>query len=1199
MMREKNNYSRMGEKITRGEKIMFKKNTWIAGLLAALAIMFVGCVDPYLEPDEDTAGMIEVTLVDLQALIKDVPAGTILTAAGWQKSVLGGTPFMNCGEPTFTIVDAGGGKKALQVSGYSADWGQGIDVRNIATSSGNTGVGFKSKDKITIKGTAQTGHGGLQLTHGGGSLRFWDWNSDDDGGVFNKTFELTSAYVTEIEKENLPNRPATLRIHYGSGGDRQGVFAIEELVVKGMRPSNFTPPPVDSSYRTPDDGVITLDIEANRFYFYVNLNEISGSDKFAVPGVPPTIDINPSFVKLTYATAGSRPTVVIALTDEQTKRLFKEAKTDNNQLTIEWDIEHTIAGNTYRYSVGNKDAGGASWNAQAPLPNPFTDPKVTTSLPNGVAGDNPNTNAIVFQQMGGVDGDEVSINSIKISWAAPDLLNPGVAFAIPAIKYGDFADQELKTKYIKGTVVKWEQVAVEINGSYTFTDAVLDYPDTEGKPNKKYGRLDTNIANYVVTYKISPNTGYKMDDWTSGMPLYVTNGVDNSSAQPGDISFTFGKYNTSYNHLDQTVKVLVPNTGASKTSLSKFGDNDTAIGSAIASPGFTKWSLVGAQGTISKTTESLANAGSVIEQLNGGIYVSGTNQGSWIGGLDIIIAGAQSKINLTPASRRYRLRVNGFVDGTIPSSGNPQMQLAAADSPWSSFAWANVNTTTGAFSFDYEIPEDYLTLGSGGQTKIRIQANNNDADSKFNDFRVSNILIEDFNVLRIPVKELTLGGIVPVVGEQKASSALTGAPTGTNVSIAWKNGEADHSGRFAADTAYTAVITLRTNGQYSFRPELAPTSGPATVTVTGADNDPADATKPLVTVSVDSTRQVTITATFPKTDAGTKPTATALTVTKPVIDGTLVTTAPTGTGFTSSAVSWYEGASTTALATLKIYGSTAYTAKFTLTVADGYSFKGAVAADFGVSSIASAADGTLTATVAADGRTVDITAVFAATDAPTKLTGISVSITAPVINVTPTTTATPSGTGVDTAAVNITWSPAIPSGGVFNGGVAYTATVTLKATAALYTFNGSAATDVTSGTATTTSVTKGGNDIKDSTATVVFTFPATAAATDINSVAVITLIAPAVDAAPQQTVFVSPSQVGVASVSAEITWKKGTTVITNPAVFDATTGITAEFTLRASPNYKFAGSVSLTGGSGTAVGTPSTAGDTITFVVSY
>jgi len=201
---------------------MFKKNVWVVGLLAVLAIMLMGCVDA-LPPTEGEI----VELVNLQSIIADKPDGVIEDNAAWGK-IFKDTPFQKCGNPTFTIITDGGVKK-LKVDGMTANWGEGLDLYN-DDYEGNSGVGFRAGDEITILGTVNPVGNGLKIGNGSGKAKFDGWTS---GASFEKTYALTQNNIGEIRGAS----PKAVRLSYADpdGDARKGTIIFEQIIVKGLR----------------------------------------------------------------------------------------------------------------------------------------------------------------------------------------------------------------------------------------------------------------------------------------------------------------------------------------------------------------------------------------------------------------------------------------------------------------------------------------------------------------------------------------------------------------------------------------------------------------------------------------------------------------------------------------------------------------------------------------------------------------------------------------------------------------------------------------------------------------------------------------------------------------------------------------------------------------------------------------------------
>jgi hypothetical protein len=321
-------------KFLRGERIMFKKNTWVVGLLIALAIMFVGCVDPIVEEGGE-----EIELVNLQELIKDAPDGLI---SDWGKSIFGGTPFMKCGNLNISIITEGGVKK-LKLDGMTQTWGEGIDIRHAATADGNTGVGYKAGDTIAIKGKVTPANDGLLVNASGGGYA----KVDNLGADFDSSVTLTQDNVTAIKSGN----PQTIRLHYDSGAARIGTIILEQIIITGKRAAGEGPePPPD--FNIPGQGDYTIPA-ATAPDINVDLNTavigmLTPLENFPVG----KIDADKLEVKFDFGTQ----TIFIPFTDAAKATIVNAAK---NGFTFDVTVAGTQGGHL-RWCFGADRAG--SWN---------------------------------------------------------------------------------------------------------------------------------------------------------------------------------------------------------------------------------------------------------------------------------------------------------------------------------------------------------------------------------------------------------------------------------------------------------------------------------------------------------------------------------------------------------------------------------------------------------------------------------------------------------------------------------------------------------------------------------------------------------------------------------------------------------------------------------------------------------------------
>jgi len=328
---------------------MFKKNVWIVGLLAVLAIMLIGCVEALPPPEGE---IVEVTR--LSDIIKDAPLGLIKDDDAWS-AIFADTPFMKCGPATFEIINDGGVKK-LKVYKMINTWGEGLDVRHVPTDSGNSGANYKVGDKITIKGTADP-VGIFFNAKGGAYAKIENWRSTEV--EFDKTITLTADDVGNIKVGN----PQTIRLHYddGQGDSRRGVIIFEEIVVEGMRSAGDTIELPDFSISNVGDynvGVLT-GAAANEVYL-----DLSEAVKF---GLTPDPKAFTAYVTKTNTTTGelyakftaNTQGIFIPFTDEVKAKLQAAAKAQYT-FSVVIDGSTDKAASHVRWCFGQDT--GSGWN---------------------------------------------------------------------------------------------------------------------------------------------------------------------------------------------------------------------------------------------------------------------------------------------------------------------------------------------------------------------------------------------------------------------------------------------------------------------------------------------------------------------------------------------------------------------------------------------------------------------------------------------------------------------------------------------------------------------------------------------------------------------------------------------------------------------------------------------------------------------
>jgi len=243
---------------------MLKKNLWIAGLLVALTIMFVGCIEPEAE---DNSG-VWTTVFNLQDYIKDKPA-QVLNDEKW-KEIFSDTPFTACGslsEMKAEIIVEGGVKK-IKISKMANNWGMGVDIRHASDAGDKVkGAGYKEGDEITFKGTTDMGNGVVVSSKGETATNpIEGWKGEGD---FDKKFTLTKNDVADIKAS-----VKAIRIHAGgdSGPGRQGTLIIEELKIEGKRGSGDND---TISYEIPGTGEYMQPVDDGGFFLDLGLAELS------------------------------------------------------------------------------------------------------------------------------------------------------------------------------------------------------------------------------------------------------------------------------------------------------------------------------------------------------------------------------------------------------------------------------------------------------------------------------------------------------------------------------------------------------------------------------------------------------------------------------------------------------------------------------------------------------------------------------------------------------------------------------------------------------------------------------------------------------------------------------------------------------------------------------------------------------------
>jgi len=666
---------------------MFKKNTWVVGLLMALAIMFVGCVEPIAEEGGE-----EVELVNLQELIKDAPDGLI---SDWGASVFAGTPFMKCGPLDISIITEGGVKK-LKLDGMTQTWGEGLDIRHAATAEGNTGVGYKAGDEIYIKGKTNPANDGLLVNASGGGYA----KVDNLGPDFDSTVTLTQDDVTAIKSGN----PQTIRLHYDSGAARIGTIILEQIIIKGKRAAGEGPePPPDYSVEGSNEGAYNLKalpaVGDGDLYIDLNPAEISILSPL---GHFPVAKINAG------ATGNSPTTGNLTVTfDWNTQGIYIpfDAATKSiisNAAKAGYTIKITVDGSANKYYAsafrfGFTNGEGSNWDVSnlitvAAAATLTTETALTVNLGRTL-------NGIVFQARpsGANEGTPITqgdgpftltINSIKIAITA------NAVNTISSISLGMNAPTAGLKAYTSTSGTGW-------TGAVTWVPALP--ADGKWQPS----------TTYLAKIAITPAAGNVLD--LSNIAV---------SGSPG------GNYST-----------------ATQTIISNyFAVTDIKPVSLTEGTLFDLAAWLPGKSTIGTPLQQAGNPGIAVSA--DGIAVTGRNGGNYEG-FDIMLMDINDQID--PALYNISVEVKGKItlvkdntDDTITKArivlqGTTNAYTWVASSP--DYTAANALAVDDTFTVKGTLPEDYFTSHANANGRaVRIQTG---AGSDRSEFIITSIVVSN------------------------------------------------------------------------------------------------------------------------------------------------------------------------------------------------------------------------------------------------------------------------------------------------------------------------------------------------------------------------------------------------------------------------------------------------------------------------
>jgi len=418
---------------------MFKKNLWIVGLLMAVTMAFIGCIDPPAAPEGEI-----MEVFNLAKHLETLDVGDISSDEAFG-AAFGGTPIDKCGAPKYEIAMEGG-KKVFKISGMKNTWGEGFDIYN-TSGANHIGAMFTTGDEIYIKGSADTGKAGVVLAVSNSSYAGPGWNSNDDGGAFDRTITLSDADIGNIKASGV-GQPA-IRVQYsGGGGSRQGTIVFEQLTITGTRPIGWgpeAPPPppaphnpecrvpdcpkgdacdnkLAKTYTVPDGG---LD------YFYMNLNDWE-SKGATMDGITYVTGATLAAAKITVPFTANTQRVAFKFTDEQFVRVLDSG-------AIKFEIVGTATpDHQFRYHLGDVTATG-NWNATAGAGG--TAAVFSALLDVGVLAYTPNfgvNSKYLMIQKREAGNSSVEITSIKVT-LSPATKLATVAMTIPVPEAGKTA----------------------------------------------------------------------------------------------------------------------------------------------------------------------------------------------------------------------------------------------------------------------------------------------------------------------------------------------------------------------------------------------------------------------------------------------------------------------------------------------------------------------------------------------------------------------------------------------------------------------------------------------------------------------------------------------------------------------------------------------------------------------------------------
>jgi len=491
-----------------------------------------------------------------------------------------------------------------------------------------------------------------------------------------------------------------------------------------------------------------------------------------------------------------------------------------------------------------------------------------------------------------------------------------------------------------------------------------------------YGTFAADTV-YTATVNLTPKAGFTLAGVGANF-FTVAGATATNGANSGVVSAVFGGTDVTVD-IAAVAGVTAPVTGATPiTTVTETAQYTGTVNWLPAHVTFAADTVYTATVTLApKAGFTLAGVGANFFTVAGATATNGANSGA----ISAVFGGTDATINIAAVAG-----VTAPVTGATPVTAITETAQYTGTVSWSpahgTFAADTVYTATVTL-----MPKTGFTLAGVGANFFTV------ADATTTNGANSGAISAVFGGTAATINIAAVPGVTaPVTGATPVTTITeTAQYTGT---VSWSPAH----GTFAADTVYTATVTLTPKAGFTLAGVGANFFTVAGSTATNAANSG------------------TVSAVFGGTDA-TVDIAAVAGVTAPVTGATPVT-AITETAQYTGTVSWSPAHGTFA-------ADTVYTATVTLAPKTGFTLAG-VGANFFTVAGATATNGANSGTVSA---------VFGGTAATINIAVVP-GVTAPVTGATPVTTITETAQYTGT----VSWSPAH---GTFAAGTVYTATVTL------------------------------------------------------------------------------------------------------------------------------------------------------------